>query len=55
MPTRGRQIGVVDTTLRVRLMRERVRNTPLRSLVRSKNLVSFDTAMMQAAAKVANG
>lgn len=27
---------------RVRLMRQRVRHTPLRSLVRSKNLISFD-------------
>lgn len=31
-----------DPWQRVRLMRERVRQTPLRSLVRSKNLVSFD-------------
>ena len=31
-----------DPWQRVRLMRERVRDTPLRSLVRSKNLVSFD-------------
>ncbi|MBI3372586.1 MAG: pyruvate carboxylase subunit B [Betaproteobacteria bacterium] len=31
-----------DPWQRVRLMRERVVNTPLRSLVRSKNLVSFD-------------
>ena len=31
-----------DPWQRVRLMRERVRDTPLRSLVRSKNLISFD-------------
>jgi oxaloacetate decarboxylase alpha subunit len=31
-----------DPWQRVRLMRDRVRDTPLRSLVRSKNLVSFD-------------
>lgn len=31
-----------DPWLRVRLMRERVKNTPLRSLVRSKNIVAFD-------------
>src|SRR5215217_2191290 len=31
-----------DPWLRVRLVRERVQNTPLRALVRSKNIVSFD-------------
>ncbi len=31
-----------DPWLRVRLMRERIRNTPLRALMRSKNLLSFD-------------
>ena len=31
-----------DPWLRVRLMRERVKHTPLRSLVRSKNIVAFD-------------
>lgn len=31
-----------DPWERVRLMRERVRNTPLRALVRSKNIVAFD-------------
>jgi len=31
-----------DPWLRVRLMRDKVKRTPLRSLVRSKNLVSFD-------------
>ncbi len=31
-----------DPWLRVRMIRELVKNTPLRSLVRSKNLISFD-------------
>lgn len=31
-----------DPWERVRMMRERVRQTPLRSLIRSKNLISFD-------------
>jgi oxaloacetate decarboxylase alpha subunit len=31
-----------DPWERVRLMRERIKNTPLRSLVRSKNIASFD-------------